>query len=135
MIYYLYKMNYYCNFIILIIIIKCYHTKAMKNGKMVNRKLKVQLKCFPRRWDEAFYPEIRLAGKWLEDLGFSYGNFVTINCEANRLIITVRDEAAIWAEKQANKNTIPCKPAFNGCKMKRVISRSHKATKKGHKAP
>ena len=32
-------------------------------------------------------PQIRLEGKWLEQLGFTTGCFVSIQCEEGRLVI------------------------------------------------
>jgi len=32
-------------------------------------------------------PQIRLEGKWLEQLGFTAGSFVSIQCEEGRLVI------------------------------------------------
>lgn len=32
-------------------------------------------------------PQLRLEGKWLEQLGFTAGSFVSIQCEEGRLVI------------------------------------------------
>lgn len=32
-------------------------------------------------------PQIRLEGKWLEQLGFTAGSFVSIQCEEGKLVI------------------------------------------------
>jgi toxic protein SymE len=53
------------------------------------RKLKIQGKFRSRRWDHTTVPEIRLAGRWLEALGFKVGKCVKIQIEKNKLTITV----------------------------------------------
>jgi len=35
-----------------------------------------------------FIPEIRLSGKWLEEIGINIGDLVSINIEENKLSIT-----------------------------------------------
>lgn len=63
------------------------HAKIPKNFKP--RRLKAYEKRFPREWAEwVTYPEIRLAGKWLEDLGVECGMMVTVTQEENRIVIT-----------------------------------------------
>ena len=37
-------------------------------------------------------PQIRLQGKWLQELGFDIGEALNVECEGGRLIITLRDE-------------------------------------------
>ena len=37
-------------------------------------------------------PTIMLKGKWLEELGFEIGDYITVSCENGRLIIT-KEEA------------------------------------------
>jgi toxic protein SymE len=37
----------------------------------------------------AVFPEIRLKGKWLQDLGFACGKMVSIQLQENQLIITL----------------------------------------------
>jgi toxic protein SymE len=59
------------------------------------RKLKVLPKLFTRRWTDVVFPEIRLAGKWLQDLGFTCGGFVTIAQEENTLIIKMLPEVQV----------------------------------------
>lgn len=34
-------------------------------------------------------PAIRIGGKWLEDLGFHIGDKIQMNCEDNRIVITL----------------------------------------------
>jgi toxic protein SymE len=57
------------------------------------RILKVHSKFRARTWDNTFIPEIRLEGKWLEELGFRSGKQVMIIEKRNKLIITVKKEA------------------------------------------
>ena len=52
------------------------------------RTLKIYSKFRRRRWDNTTVPEIRLEGRWLEDLGFKEGGQVQIEQEAQKLIIT-----------------------------------------------
>ena len=68
--------------------------KEEKDLSVGKRKLKVQSKHFPRvlAYSKlAFFPEIRLAGKWLQDCGFASDQIVTIHHERNKIIITVSD--------------------------------------------
>jgi len=75
------------------------------------RKLKIVPKHFPRVWKDAVFPEIRLAGKWLQDLGFKCGNFVVITQGESSITITVLPE--VKAEPQPVKiNKRKAKPAF-----------------------
>lgn len=53
------------------------------------RKLKIHSKYQARRRGDVQIPEIRLEGKWLDELGFKQGETVTIEQEMNRLIITL----------------------------------------------
>ena len=54
------------------------------------RKLKVYSKFRARKWDCTTVPEIRLQGKWLDELGFKQGQVVIIEQELNKLIITIK---------------------------------------------
>lgn len=57
-----------------------------KTGK---RRLKVNSKMFPRDYNRyVIFPEIRLSGKWLGELGFDCGEYVTIHHEENKIVIT-----------------------------------------------
>ena len=58
-----------------------------------NRKLKILPKYFPRVWQEAVFPEIRLAGKWLQDMGFTCGKKVDVVYEKNKITITLEEES------------------------------------------
>ncbi len=37
-------------------------------------------------------PQIRISGQWLQELGFSIGDTLNVECEGGKLIITLRDE-------------------------------------------
>jgi toxic protein SymE len=66
-------------------------SKGQEHNK--ERKLKIQPKSFPRGFQYVTFPEIRVAGKWLQDLGFTCGRYVTIVQQENSLIITLLPEA------------------------------------------
>jgi toxic protein SymE len=51
------------------------------------RKLKIHSKFRTRRWGNTTIPEIRLEGKWLDELGFKQGQVVIIEQEQNKLTI------------------------------------------------
>ncbi|WP_166332449.1 SymE family type I addiction module toxin [Sphingobacterium chungjuense] len=53
------------------------------------RKLKIHSKLRTRRWDHIALPEIRLAGKWLEEAGFKQGEYINIQVAKNKLIISI----------------------------------------------
>ena len=58
------------------------------------RKLKIHSKFQPRRWKNITVPEIRLEGKWLEELGFREGEQVQIEQQQDKLTITLcREES------------------------------------------
>lgn len=55
-----------------------------------SRKLKIYAKYQSRRWGNGVcIPEIRLEGKWLDELGFKKGQTVIIEQEQNKLTITL----------------------------------------------
>ena len=57
------------------------------------RHLKVYQKYIPRSYyGHVIFPEIRLCGKWLRDMGFDCGQNVTVRHEKNKIIITVDNE-------------------------------------------
>jgi len=56
------------------------------------RKLKIHSKFRYRRWDNTTVPEIRLEGRWLEELGFKEGEQVQIEQQQNKLTITLHKE-------------------------------------------
>ncbi|WP_374759088.1 SymE family type I addiction module toxin [Dyadobacter chenwenxiniae] len=56
-----------------------------------------QLKIYPKfqqtsKWNSKFVPEIRLCGKWLEDMGFDFGEHITVRLEDSKLIIELVGE-------------------------------------------
>lgn len=54
------------------------------------KRLKICEKYFERaHFGAAHFPEIRLAGKWLEDLGFECGEQVTVKYSEKKLEITL----------------------------------------------
>lgn len=56
------------------------------------RKLKIHSKFREREYDRITIPEIRLEGKWLENLGFTGGNEVVIHQQKNKLVITINEK-------------------------------------------
>ena len=40
-------------------------------------------------------PAINLKGKWLEALGFSIGDYVTVSCENGKIVITPKEECFV----------------------------------------
>ncbi len=64
--------------------------KITKSGE---RQLKVISKIFPREYNRrVIFPEIRLGGKWLKDLGFNCGQFVIVSYRKNKITITLQRE-------------------------------------------
>ena len=53
------------------------------------RKLKIYTKYQARLYRGITTPEIKLAGKWLEKLGFNEGQTINIEQKKNKLIITI----------------------------------------------
>jgi toxic protein SymE len=54
------------------------------------KQLKICEKYYSREnFRAVFFPEIRLAGKWLEDLGFECGEQVTVKYSEKKLEITL----------------------------------------------
>lgn len=61
-------------------------TEIKRSGK---RQLKIHRKYIRRSYMRyVIFPEIRLCGKWLKDIGFEYGQSITVIHEKNRIIIT-----------------------------------------------
>lgn len=61
--------------------------------RTVKRRLKIQPRHIPRSYHRyIIFPEIRLCGKWLQKIGFHYGNFVTIEHQQNKIIITTNNK-------------------------------------------
>ncbi len=46
-------------------------------------------------------PTVMLKGKWLEQLGFAIGDFVSVSCENGKIIITPDAEKASMKEAEA----------------------------------
>ena len=46
-------------------------------------------------------PTVMLKGKWLEQLGFAIGDFVSVSCENGKIIITPDAEKAAMEEAEA----------------------------------
>ncbi|MFC2186707.1 SymE family type I addiction module toxin [Fulvivirgaceae bacterium LMO-SS25] len=64
--------------------------KFQQSGK---RKLKVYQKYIPRSYhQQVIFPEIRLCGKWLRDMGFECGQSVTVRHAKNKITITADKE-------------------------------------------
>ncbi|WP_420603271.1 SymE family type I addiction module toxin [Flagellimonas sp.] len=55
------------------------------------RKLKIHRKFRRRAWDHTTVPEIRLEGKWLEELGFEKGKTVKVIQENKVLVLILED--------------------------------------------
>lgn len=71
----------------------CLEMKENENPLMNERQLKVYQKYIPRAYyGHVIFPEIRLCGKWLRDMGFDCGQSVTVRHEKNKIIITVDNE-------------------------------------------
>jgi toxic protein SymE len=67
--------------------------KVLQSGK---RQLKIHRKYISRSYSRyVVFPEIRLCGKWLQDIGFDCGQSVTVLHEKNIIIITVGNETEI----------------------------------------
>lgn len=61
--------------------------KIQQSGQ---RQLKVYEKYIPRSYHgHVIFPEIRLCGKWLREMGFDCGEKVTVLHEKNKIIITL----------------------------------------------
>ena len=45
-------------------------------------------------------PTIMLKGRWLEELGFEIGDYITVSCEDGRIIITPDTERAALAKAE-----------------------------------
>ena len=57
--------------------------------RMKLRKLKIHCKFRRRENDMTTIPEIRLEGKWLENLGFKIGSKILVKQQRNKLTITI----------------------------------------------
>lgn len=61
--------------------------RSQMEKKVTIRHIKIQLRFIEHGRYRYQRPEIRLCGKWLDDLGFSYGKIIIIRCENNKLVI------------------------------------------------
>ena len=50
------------------------------------------LKVYEKYTQREVVPEIRLQGKWLEELDFSPGTPIVVQCQGGKLVITKKDE-------------------------------------------
>jgi toxic protein SymE len=68
--------------------------KQLKNSQQTGkRRLKVYQKYFSRAYYKfKFFPEIRLCGKWLRDIGFKSGQIVIVRHEKNKIVITLEEK-------------------------------------------
>jgi toxic protein SymE len=61
-----------------------------KYQQSAQRQLKVYQKYIPRsHYSHVVFPEIRLCGKWLKDIGFDSGRIINIKQQKNKLTITL----------------------------------------------
>ncbi len=56
------------------------------------RKLKIHAKFRSRTGYYVCIPEIRISGKWLQELGFSHGQKVCVEQTPKKLILTLEEE-------------------------------------------
>ncbi|MBR5596697.1 MAG: SymE family type I addiction module toxin [Lachnospiraceae bacterium] len=50
------------------------------------------LKVYEKYTQREVVPEIRLQGKWLEELDFAPGTPIVVQCQGGKLVITKKDE-------------------------------------------
>lgn len=84
--YYLHNNTIYC-----ILVAINYTMKQEENFQQSGqRQLKVYEKHISRSYyQRVIFPEIRLCGKWLQDIGFECGQTVTVQHQKNKIIITL----------------------------------------------
>ena len=63
--------------------------KKPKSKQTGQRQIKIYPKHFERSFRDVVFPEIRLCGKWLLDMGFKCGEMVLIKHKRNKIIIEV----------------------------------------------
>lgn len=61
--------------------------KNYNNLNEASKILKTYKKYFKRFGYYAVFPEIRLCGKWLQNIGFNYNENVTIISQKDRILI------------------------------------------------
>ena len=52
------------------------------------------LKVYPRYGNKKIIPEIRLQGEWLQELDFTPGTPIVVQCQGGKLVITRKEE--VW---------------------------------------
>ncbi|MFC5046033.1 SymE family type I addiction module toxin [Aquimarina hainanensis] len=68
-------------------------TQKKKITKKGERRLKVISKAFRRDYNRyVTFPEIKLSGKWLKEIGFNCGQFVIVSHKKNKITITLQKE-------------------------------------------
>ncbi len=68
--------------------------------ELQTRRVTVYGKIYPRANGRyVYYPEIRLAGKWLQNTGFKPEMKVKITCANRKLIITVETEKNTYSRR------------------------------------
>jgi toxic protein SymE len=74
--------------------------REKNNKKPGKRHLKVYPKYFQRAsFKVVIFPEIRLVGKWVQDLGFNSGEIITVYQEKNKITITLSDQPSSATDK------------------------------------
>ncbi|UKB86312.1 type I toxin-antitoxin system SymE family toxin [Chryseobacterium sp. MEBOG06] len=59
-----------------------------KYNELLNRNLTVSLKSFSRAYGKiVYFPEIRIAGKWVEQCGFQAGDKILVTVSRNQIIL------------------------------------------------
>jgi toxic protein SymE len=67
--------------------------KKVCDQSVNKRRLKVTSKFFSRNYSTpVIFPEIRLCGKWLQDIGFNCGEIVTVDQQENKIIISIESK-------------------------------------------
>jgi toxic protein SymE len=61
---------------------------SSKYNELRNRNLTVFLKSFSRAYGKiVYFPEIRIAGKWVEQCGFQAGDKILVTVSRNQIIL------------------------------------------------
>jgi toxic protein SymE len=59
-----------------------------KYNELHNRNLTVFLKSFSRAYGKiVYFPEIRIAGKWVQQCGFQAGDKILVSVSKNQIIL------------------------------------------------
>ncbi len=67
-----------------------------------NRSMKVY-DCYI---NNKYVPQIRLQGKWLEELGFECGKKINVECRGGQLILTLQDESIFYTDLVAEESEV-----------------------------